>query len=63
MVQAKPANTTILSREPRFVESAEFRRLTYKMFRMQGEYRPGRPYHLPAWKAWELTRRYLEAVR
>jgi len=63
MVQAKPANTTILSREPRSSSRAEFRRLTYKMFRMQGEYRPGRPYHLPAWKAWELTRRYLEAVR
>jgi hypothetical protein len=57
------SRVSFASAEPRFVESAEFRRLTYKMFRMQGEYRPGRPYHLPAWKAWELTRRYVEAVR
>lgn len=47
----------------RFIDTAEYRRLTYKMFRMPGEYRPGRLYHLPAWKAWELTRRYVKALQ
>ncbi len=28
------------------------------MFRVPGQYRPGRPYRLPAWKALELARRY-----
>jgi len=47
----------------RFVDTPEYRRLVYKMFRMQGEYRPGRTYNFPAWKALELTRRYMEALQ
>lgn len=50
----------------RFIETAEYRRLVYKMYRMPyggGGREAGRPRRLPAWKAWELTRRYVEALR
>jgi hypothetical protein len=66
MVKTQDPNTTILSSEPRYIETPEFRRLTYKMFRMPyggGGREAGRPRRLPAWRAWELTRRYVEALR
>ena len=45
--------------------SPEQRRLTYRLFRTPGHYGKGRSkgqlYQLPAWKAWELVRRYESA--
>jgi hypothetical protein len=64
MVQVKPANSTILSSEPHYIETPEYRRLVYKMFRKEGERHPGgRLYRVPAIRAWQMTRRYVEAIR
>jgi len=48
----------------RFIDTAEYRRLVYKMFRMEGRRRRGgRPYRLPALQAWQKARRYVEALQ
>jgi hypothetical protein len=61
MVQADKAPSTTL----RFVETPEYRRLVYKMFR--GEVRlphpGGRIAKWPAWKAWKHAGQYVEAVQ
>jgi len=61
MVQADKAPSTTL----RFVETPEYRRLVYKMFR--GEVRLPHPggciAKWPAWKAWKHAGQYVEAVR
>jgi len=61
MTQAESASTTTL----RFVETPEYRRLVYKMFR--GEVRlphpGGRIAKWPASKAWRHAKQYVDAVR
>ncbi len=61
MSKANHVPTTTLP----FVETPEYRRLVYKMFR--GEVRlphpGGRIAKWPAWKAWRHAKQYVEAVR
>lgn len=48
----------------RFIDTAEYRRLVYKMFRKEGERRRGgRLYRLSAAQAWHKTRQYVEALQ
>lgn len=64
MVQAKPAHTTIPSSESRYIETFEYRRLVYRMYRKEGERHPGgRLYRLSAIEAWKRTTRYVEALQ
>jgi hypothetical protein len=59
MAEKSPTTTT------RFVDSPEYRRLVYRMFR--GEVRMphpgGRIAKWPAWKAWRHAKQYVDAVR
>jgi hypothetical protein len=48
----------------RFIDTPEYRRLVYKMYRKEGERWPGGPlYRLRAVIAWQMSREYVEALQ
>jgi hypothetical protein len=48
----------------KFIDSAEYRALVYKMYRKEGERWPGGPlYRLSALHAWHMSREYVEALQ
>jgi hypothetical protein len=57
MSQANSAVSTILPAFATRSEAAEYRRLTYRLFRAEG-LRYGRLYRLPALRAWHMARQY-----
>ena len=48
----------------RFIETAEYRRLVYRMYRKEGVRWKGGPlYRLPAYIVWQMVHEYVEAIR